>query len=898
MKEFETTYDTFIESVDRDLATALIEHPLPELSPSATRRRLNAYRTVYKDSMRVVERMYDEKQSGIATARFITGLVDRFVIHAWNLHVASDDTAPGLAVIALGGYGRRELCPFSDIDILFLVDDEITGLYDPAISDMLQFLWDMNLDLGHSTRTTEECIEASKTDPQFATSLLDSRIVTGDGNMWDAHRDTCGVSRDERERKLLVTEKIEERTRRLTSFQNTTQIQEPNVKECPGALRDIHVARWLMKLMGHGGDIRGYNLPGYLTSREAKGFGDDLDFFLSLRHALHFLNGRRADLLDHVILPDAAVKTGYKGEGIVPVERLMHDYYMHAGRVRRLTDRIVTKVLEEMNGERRKGLRRTVDGIIIGENDVSLPSEAAESLERKPHLIMALFGAAAGNNLPVAGDTASAVETALEANDINFCEHQEVRAEFHRLIDRRRGVGATLRLMHEYGVLTKIIPEFDEISWHYQYDYYHTYTTDEHSIRVVENLERMATGSERSLPELHEIMQDVTARGALYLAGILHDIGKRTGRGHAHQGEIMAARALRRLRYDRRTIELVRFLIREHLLMSHISQRRDTDDEETIADFIGRVGSEGRLRMLTLLTFADLLALSEGALTEWKKTLLRGLFKKSLMLIEKGYEEHGAARKRDIETIVHALAGEVPPIKVIRHLNLLPDQYMRVTGKSAIRSHLKGVGLMEKRGVWSSFRHGGDITLLTVITRDYPHALSDICGTITASDINIVGARIFTREDGIIIDTFLVTNPGGGNIISPDTQRLFKDNITSVISHETGVRELIESHHRRWRRRKRNVVFSPPRVRVHNDVSSNYTILDVFAIDYAGLLYDITSVLASLDIDIHTARIGTDEDQVADAFYIQNADGGKIEDDAAIETLKSEIIGRLEEAYG
>jgi [protein-PII] uridylyltransferase len=205
---------------------------------------------------------------------------------------------------------------------------------------------------------------------------------------------------------------------------------------------------------------------------------------------------------------------------------------------------------------------------------------------------------------------------------------------------------------------------------------------------------------------------------------------------------------------------------------------------------------------------------------------------------------------------------------------------------------------MERNGVWSSFRKSGDVSLLTVITRDYPRALSDICGVITASDINIVGARIFTREDGIIIDTFLVTGPDFGANIPADIQRAFKSNIGRVIGRTVEVTSLIDDYRRRWKRRKRNVVFSPPRIRVHNDISSRHTVVDVFAIDYTGLLYDITSVLASLDIDIHTARIGTDEDQVADAFYIQGADGGKIEDAAAVERLKTAIIDRLNEAYG
>lgn len=895
----ETVLDGFTASLDTELATTARKFPRDDTSPVAVRRRLTAYRDVLARRRDEAAALFDSTKAGIAVARMITVIVDRFVVHAYRLAVAGEGATPGLAIIGLGGYGRRELNPFSDVDILCLSADASAGVYDARVRDMLQFLWDMNFDLGHSTRTTSDCLVMASDDGQFATSLLDARFITGDTAVWDDHRVRWQTWLEGDGGRLLALDKIDERARRLSSYHDTVQIQEPNVKESPGALRDIHAARWLGMLTGHGSNMSGFREAGYLTEREASACEKDIDFFLSLRHALHFLNGKRSDLLDHLILPDAARKMGYEGEGRFPIERLMHDYYMRAGRVRRLTDRIIAGIIDTMNGSAGRSYTETRDGVLVGDGDVRLPDSALELLHEEPRRIIALFAAAGERGLPIGGDTATAVEDALERGNIDLTGDAGVRASVHRLFNKGRGVARTLRLMHEYGVLTRLVPEFDDISWHFQYDYYHTYTTDEHSIRVVENLERMGTAGGGAMPELREMMEDVSARGALFLAGLLHDIGKKEGRGHAHRGEVMAQQALERLHYDKRTIELVRFLIREHLLMSHTSQRRDTDDTETITDFVRMVGSEGRLRMLTLLTFADLMALSESALTEWKKALLRDLYRKSLMLIGKGYEERfTASRKRDIESIVLSLAGDFDPVVIIRHLNLLPDRYMRVTSRRSVRRHLRGIERMERNGVWSSFRKSGDVSLLTVITRDYPRALSDICGVITASDINIVGARIFTREDGIIIDTFLVTGPDFGANIPAEIQRAFKSNIGRVIGRNVEVTSLIEDYRRRWKRRKRNVVFSPPRIRVHNDISSRHTVVDVFAIDYTGLLYDITSVLASLDIDIHTARIGTDEDQVADAFYIQGADGGKIEDAAAIETLKTAIIDRLNEAYG
>ncbi|GAF68189.1 unnamed protein product, partial [marine sediment metagenome] len=443
-------------------------------------------------------------------------------------------------------------------------------------------------------------------------------------------------------------------------------------------------------------------------------------------------------------------------------------------------------------------------------------------------------------NLDITGEATSVIERNLHKLDASLPENPDVRTVFHELIDMRKGLGKAFRLMHEHGLLTKLIPEFGNIGWHYQYNYYHAYTTDEHSIRVVEFLEKIALGKLSKVPELSEIMADVPAKGALYLAGLLHDIGKGKGRGHSLRGERMAARALERLGFDERTVDLVKFLIREHLAMTHTSQRRDMEDEDTINDFLKRAGSTGRLRMLTLLTFADLLALSENALTDWKKALLLRLYNKTMMLLDRGYEElSGKSVQHVISSVRRSNLETLPKHTIREHLEQLPDQYIRVTSPSHIRAHIRGITRMQNRGVWASFRHNGDVTLLTVITRDYPKALSDICGSITSSDINIIGAQIFTRNDGIIIDTFLVVDDKGCSMIVPENQKTFKKNLSSVVNGEASVTELIRHHVHRWKRRKRKVIFSKPRVRIHNDISSRYTVIDVFATDYTGLLYDV-----------------------------------------------------------
>ncbi|MFC1694227.1 [protein-PII] uridylyltransferase [Candidatus Latescibacterota bacterium] len=883
--------------IDDELTAVEREYPYLSDSPKKIRRSINAYREVLQNNRDRIRAFHDNKGSGISVCSLLSKLIDRVISHIATVLNISEKKHSGRAVIALGGYGRNELNPCSDIDLLFLIEENSEGIYNNDIATMIQFLWDINLKVGHSTRTSSECIEAAKDDTNLATSLLEARFLTGNEELWKTFKDSYTALLRNGEGIKLARNKIEERNSRLDSYHNTVKIQEPDVKESPGGLRDIHLSRWLLMMTGHGGKITDLYDSGFLFDYEIKSFEENFDFLLRVRNAMHFIAGKSSDLIVQVNLPDIAKNLTYTGLGALPTEKFMREYYMRADQVYRLSNHVVGRFFKRYEVSSTRDIKPHPSGLLLIGNKVGFPSTSKDFLHRYPVFLVRIFAFAGAKNCDISGYATTIIESTIRTFETELPKIPRIKAEFHEMINMRKGLGKSFRLMHEHGVLTKLIPEFIDINCHYQHNFYHAYTTDEHSIRVVENLEKIAGGTLSRIPELSEIMEDVTAKGALYLAGLLHDIGKGKGRAHSVRGERMAAKVLKRLGFDVRTIKLVQFLIREHLIMTHISQRRDVDDEDTIKDFIKRVGSTGRLRMLTLLTFADLIAVSDGAMTEWKKALLWRLYHKGFILIEKGYEYHvSSSRKRTVDNIIRRLKDKYPQKYIREHVNLLPDLYIRVTTPSAIVSHIRGIDRMKQFGGWASFHHRGDITLLTVISPDYPKALSDICGTITSSDINIVGARIFTREDGIIIDTFLVVNNNGDALIPSETQRMFKKNIIRVVAQEVDVKDLIRSHRIRWKRRKKNAVYSPPRIKIHNDISSKFTVVDVFAVDYTGLLYDITSVIASFNIDIHNAKIGTDEDQVADAFYLQMRGGKKIEDEKTLSGLTQALAGKLTEA--
>ncbi|MCK4828379.1 HD domain-containing protein, partial [bacterium] len=332
----------------------------------------------------------------------------------------------------------------------------------------------------------------------------------------------------------------------------------PNVKESPGGLRDIHTSRWLMMLTGHGDSLRDLYDSKFLYEYEMQAYEEDFDFLLRVRNAMHFIAGKKSDLLAHLSLPEIAKNLKYSGSRTKYTEKFMREYYMRAGRVYRLSGHIIGRLLKSFESSTPRVMKSDESGLQIIDGKADFPPDIENSLQEHPEMIVKVFALAAIQNLEITENTTSIIEKTIHKFDKNLPENPQVRAAFQELINMRKGLGKAFRLMHEHGVLTKLIPEFGTISWHFQYNFYHAYTTDEHSIRVVENLEKMASGTVSSMPELSEIMADVTARGALYLAGILHDIGKGKGKAHSLRGERMAARALVRLGFDERTIERVR----------------------------------------------------------------------------------------------------------------------------------------------------------------------------------------------------------------------------------------------------------------------------------------------------------------------------------------------------
>ena len=585
----------FSKTVDAELKNVEKTNSYRNNSPKENRISLNAYRDILVKNRKKIQTIHNDKASGITVCSLLSELVDRFIVHICSVFEIEIKSNDGFAVIALGGYGRNELNPYSDIDLLIILEEKSESVYENRVKAIIQFLWDINLNIGHATHTAAECIEAAKDDSDLSTSLLDARYLTGNVPLWEKFKrhykkwllSGAGIA--------IAKSKIKERNSRLKQYNGKVNIKTPDIKESPGGLRDIHISRWLMMLTGQGNTLQELFDTGLLYDYEIVSYEENFDFLLRVRNARHFTAGKKSETIEHLSLPEIVRNLKYKGTRIQRVERFMCEYYMKTGKVFSLTNHIIGRFLRKFEASGTHELKTDPSGLVIINHKAGFPSLNETFLSEFPGFFVKIFVLAGKYNLDISGYALSMIERNIGKFGENLPLHPEVRTEFFELINMKKGLSKSLRLMHEYGVLSKLIPEFGTISWHYQYNFYHAYTTDEHSIRVVENIEKMDLGILTEVPELLDIMGDVTAKGALYLAGLLHDVGKGKGKkSHSVTGEHMAALSLERLGFDERTIDLVRFLIREHLIMTHISQRRDIDNEDTIKDFVKRVRSTGK----------------------------------------------------------------------------------------------------------------------------------------------------------------------------------------------------------------------------------------------------------------------------------------------------------------
>ena len=871
-----------------------------------------ARRHFHGQRMEQLRQAHTAGAGGLETARAIADMTDTIVVDAY---ASAASLARGRhALLALGGYGRQRMAPCSDVDLLFLFAREADKTPE-FISGVLHPLWDVGFDIGHSSRTLSESSKMARDDLESCTAMLDGRLLAGEAELFA-----------EFQTRLLkhLPRTAASRLHRLHlsrgSHAGSVQLLEPNVKESPGGLREIHLLEWGLKC-----HLRRSNteeaFAQYLDREDLESLHAGREFLWRVRHDLHFTTGRKNDVLENENKPPVAEILGYAdrsvdgsddhptSEGLVrrvgttdrtgadrgrelAVESFLRDYYLHASAI----FHAVRLGFERLMSRPKTGRRLLLEpGIVAIDNEIELPGGMAW-LAEDPLRLLRVFVLSQAKRLALSEPAARLVRQGAQLIKDDTRRSPEARDLFLRILSRKQRAADTLRAMHELGVLGAYLPEFGETTCLVQYDIYHVYTVDEHTLVGLEKLEGLHRADPSST--MRRIYESLERRELLFLGMLLHDVGKSRRSEHISEGIQMGRALCARLGLNDYDTRFVLFLIENHQDMVIISQRRDLDDYKMIADFAGRFANSEWLKALYLLSYGDLSAVAADAWSEWQGALLWDLYHKTREQLASGLKTmEDRQRARQIaEGHLKAMQGAWPPQQVAafeEHVRQLPPRYLVTYDLNQVARHLSFVArLVAGGGIELEFVEHADRTELVVGTHDQRHLLAKICGVLAVNDIDILHADVQTRDDDVVIDTFQVTDIDGTPMLPDWKKERVLGTLRDVIAGTVEVDALFAKYSDNWGRRA-ELPLREPEVVFENKVSDRYTVIDVNAQNGVGLLYHLTHGLGEQGLDIHMAIINTVVDRASDAFYVVDAEGAKIVNYDQLETIRASLLDAL-----
>jgi len=864
-------------------------------APERRRLRLEFFRQALAEGYDSLKVRHAEGASGQESVRTHARLMDDVIFSLTRL-VAADAVADGLdatplVVMALGGYGRGELHPLSDVDLMVVYDGEMSPYVQRMMQELLYSLWDLGLHVGHSLRSLDDCVAMARTDFPSRTSMQEARFLAGERRLFARFQRVLRENVFRRDFAQFLETTLVERDARYRKHGASPYIGEPNVKESAGGLRDMHTAMWLGAAKFGARTLRELTDKGLITPREQAAADAALTFLWRVRNELHFFSGHKNDVLTRDLQPRIAKNLGYENdETTLGVERFMRDYYLHARVIHRVSKRLIARCQETLSrrgsAERRQRQQALADGLVFFDGRLHLADRDPSQLRTDPARLMKVFWHLHRLGCELSLDLERAIEDSLHLVDEAFRRSDGVRELFLDVCRTWGRAAQTFSEMHELGLLGRYLPEFGALTCLVQYDVYHKFSADQHSLLAVEHLEALAPGQSAESEGAAHVLSEVEKPELLMLGMLLHDIGKAKGHGHVAKGIPLVRELTARVGLQAADGAAVEFLVAHHLTMSHVAQRRDIDDPKTITDFAAAVGDPSRLRMLYLLTYADMRAVGPGVLTPWQARILHELYARTLASLTGGRVAR-PSRTRLAERLHAAAKGEVDLQAVKAHLAMMTDRYLESTSVQRMAEHLRMLDGLGESPVVTALFHHPDLgsSDLVVVTRDLPGLFALIAGTLAASDVNIISAQIHTRADGIVIDTFQVNDPAGDVIGSPAHWARTLDALRAVLTGEQTVPALLAR--RRAAGREATGPGGPSKIALDNQLSDTATVIEVKCPDRLGLLYLITKTLAGLGLDIVSARIATEIDQAFDTFYVQDREGRKIEDPETLERARA-----------
>lgn len=846
-------------------------------------------------------------------------LLARHIFDAVQQAFPAQGKLPRLALIAYGGYGRAELNPFSDIDLMFLYAPGGGKVVEATLSEwtggLLYTLWDIGLKVGHSVRTVDDCIKLANEDMQAKTALLESRLVTGDDKLFQQLRTQFAARCVAGHENEYIGQRIEDQARRRSKHGNSAAMQEPNVKNGCGGLRDFQNLLWMAFFKLGYRSTAELQSHGQIGARERKQLDDAHDFLLRARNELHYTAGTASDVLTAPLKAPVATGLGY-GERSprVRVEHFMRDYYTHARNIYLITRTLEQRLALVPSPERgiRSLLGKTVrppagqelDGFRIVGHQLTARSRTIFRDDRNRLIRAFLYSQQRG--LELHPDLAQMLRQLVQEGWVDgaFMNDSGVRSTFLAILSQRGNVAPTLRAMHEVGFLGKLVPEFGRMTNLVQHEFYHQYAVDEHTLVALQKLDSIWGATEAPMSHYVPLMQHIERPEILYLALLLHDCGKAyPGRPHELVGGELALRAARRLRLDGVTTHTLRLLIELHLEMVKVSQRRDLEDPSVIKHVAAEVQTTDTLAMLTLHTLADSLGTSDSLWNSFKDTLLRSLYYKTRDLLRGGSEFiRVEQRQRELlqQQVIQRLPKTFSPEEINAHFQGMPARYFQIHDARAIARDLSLVHqfmhlqltederALEPAVLWSDEADRG-YAGVHICTWDRAGLFAKLTGGLAAAGLNILAAQIYTRADDIVLDDFFVVDARTGKLPEPPARHRFERVVVDVLAHSLDPAKAlakVQKYPPLYRAVGERI---PVAVRCDNHASDHFTVIDVEAEDRVGLLFSLAQELHELKLDIVLAKIVTEKGAAMDTFYVTDPERHKILDEERLREIEARI---------
>jgi len=846
--------------------------------------------------------------------RFIVAFETRRVERRWARGAGQQ-----CAVFAQGGYGRREMNPWSDVDVLVFYPGRLSPYVKSINERILLTLFDAGLQVGHAVRSVKECLDQADRDVTVKTTMLDGRFLAGTPELSaQFESDVVDVLRA-RDAKRFIDEKRTETRERHGRLGGSVFLLEPNVKDGLGGLRDLHTLLWIARVSRGITTIEGLAAEGVASQGEVDALAAAREFLLRVRSGIHFLVRNKTDKLSFEAQDQIAERFGYaskvdpdrygndeRASRDAMVEAFMREYYSHAAIIARSTLDIVDRLTappEPTGLISRLSSRSLRDGVSVKARRLVVEERIFEA---DPINLVRIFADSQRCDVRMSAATQDAVRRNLARLTPILAYSDEAIETFMGILKAHDGVYRTLGEMNRLGVLGQLIPEFGRLFCMVQHDYYHVYTVDEHSLVGIRELEQLREGAiEAESPLLTQVMRECDHPEILFLGMMFHDLGKGYGGDHDERGAVMVREVSKRLRMhwdDRRALE---FLVRHHLLMSMLAQNRDVEDPKLVRDFVREVGTTTNLRNLYLLTFADMRAVGPKIWNGWKDHLLGELYQRAIEAFETGAitERNLEARiKRAKRRVLTHAGGDDERSRLEEFLDGMAGSYVLSTTVDSVIAHwrlLESLGSGVFRCGVSHYPERG-FTELTVCAPNMPGLFARLTGVLSAHRLNILSAKIDTSSTGMALDSFRVEHAHDEvDVVDPELWARVRADIEGVLADRVSVDEMVAEARRSRpaptsvrKARQRTVT----RVGVDNDVSDDYTVIDVYAADRPGLLYTVADCFYDLGLLIHIAKISTRVTQVLDVFYVTDGTGKKIVDEERYAEIEEVVLHAVRES--